>query len=87
MRALTAAAAVCILLAAGCSDAPPPPAEAPPATTTGLLPSDVPTEGTRPDAAALPPPAEPQQAPPRRPDCPGVRSRSDAPPKASSSTR
>lgn len=71
MRALTAAAAVWILLAAGCSDAPPPPAEAPSATTTGLLPSDVPTEGTRPDAAALPPPAEPQQAPPPQTGLPG----------------
>jgi DNA-binding beta-propeller fold protein YncE len=32
-------------------------------TTTGLLPSGVPTEGVRPPADALPPPAEPQRAP------------------------
>ena len=38
---------------------------APPATTTtGLIPSGVPTEGSRPDTEGLPPPAEPQQAPP-----------------------
>lgn len=32
-------------------------------TTTGLLPTGVPTEGTRPPADALPPPAEPGRAP------------------------
>lgn len=32
-------------------------------TTTGILPSGVPTEGNRPPADALPPPAEPQRAP------------------------
>ncbi len=32
-------------------------------TTTGLIPSGVPTEGTRPPADDLPPPAEPQRAP------------------------
>jgi DNA-binding beta-propeller fold protein YncE len=32
-------------------------------TTTGILPSGVPTEGNRPPAGALPPPAEPQRAP------------------------
>src|SRR5689334_10483308 len=32
-------------------------------TTTGLLPTGVPTEGTRPPANALPPPAEPGRAP------------------------
>lgn len=32
-------------------------------TTTGLLPTGVPTEGARPPADALPPPAEPGQAP------------------------
>lgn len=32
-------------------------------TTTGIVPSGVPTEGSRPSADALPPPAEPQQAP------------------------
>jgi DNA-binding beta-propeller fold protein YncE len=33
------------------------------ATTTGLLPANVPTEGNRPSADGLPPPAEPQRAP------------------------
>ena len=33
------------------------------ATTTGLLPAGVPTEGSRPPAATLPPAAEPQNAP------------------------
>lgn len=35
-----------------------------PATTTGLIPSGAPTEGVRPPADNLPPPAEPQNAPP-----------------------
>jgi DNA-binding beta-propeller fold protein YncE len=34
------------------------------ATTTGLLPAGVPTEGSRPPAATLPPAAEPRNAPP-----------------------
>jgi hypothetical protein len=33
-------------------------------TTTGILPAGVPTEGARPSADTLPPPAEPQAAPP-----------------------
>jgi DNA-binding beta-propeller fold protein YncE len=33
-------------------------------TTTGILPAGVPTEGNRPSADTLPPPAEPQAAPP-----------------------
>src|ERR1700752_4863067 len=33
-------------------------------TTTGILPAGVPTEGSRPSADTLPPPAEPQAAPP-----------------------
>ncbi|MBJ7341731.1 YncE family protein [Mycolicibacterium sp.] len=56
-----------VVLAAGCSSSQeiPTPAQAPQATptTTGLLPTGVPTEGTRPPADALPPPAEPGQAP------------------------
>ncbi|MEV3906105.1 YncE family protein [Mycobacterium sp. NPDC050551] len=40
-------------------------------TTTGLLPSGVPTEGSRPPAGELPPPAEPQQAPPQTAPVPG----------------
>ena len=56
-----------VMLAAGCAPQEPPQA-APPATpttptTTGLLPTGVPTEGTRPPADALPPPAEPGRAP------------------------
>jgi DNA-binding beta-propeller fold protein YncE len=35
-------------------------------TTTGVLPAGVPTEGTRPFADTLPPPAEPQSAPPAK---------------------
>ena len=41
------------------------------ATTTGLLPSGVPTEGTRPPAAMLPPAAEPGNAPPPGMTLPG----------------
>lgn len=56
------------LLAVGCSspqEQPTQPTQAPQATptTTGLLPTGVPTEGTRPPADALPPPAEPGRAP------------------------
>lgn len=40
-------------------------------TTTGILPSGVPTEGTRPSADTLPPPAEPQQAPAQSAQVPG----------------
>jgi len=43
----------------------------PPATTTGLLPSGVPTGGSHPSADGLPPPAEPQSAPPQRNPIPG----------------
>ena len=51
------------LVVAGCAPAPGPAAPAPTAaTTTGLLPSGVPTEGSRPPAENLPPPAEPGQA-------------------------
>lgn len=68
MRSLTAAAAIAgAVLVGGCAtNAEEPAAPAPPAatpTTTGLLPAGVPTEGTRPPADALPPPAEPQRAP------------------------
>lgn len=41
-------------------------------TTTGLLPQDVPTEGSRPPADDLPPPAEPQRAPVPATTPPGV---------------
>ncbi|MGO8853875.1 MAG: YncE family protein [Mycobacterium sp.] len=40
-------------------------------TTTGILPSGVPTEGSRPPAAKLPPAAEPQDAPPPNAAPPG----------------
>jgi DNA-binding beta-propeller fold protein YncE len=60
-----------IVLVAGCAGTPSQPQASSPAspsqqatpTTTGLLPSGVPTEGTRPPADALPPPAEPGRAP------------------------
>lgn len=56
-----------VALVAGCSSAPPQQQTASPEpttpTTTGLLPAGVPTEGTRPAADNLPPPAEPGQAP------------------------
>lgn len=68
MRSLTAAAVVLsALVVGGCASAPEQPTtpeSAAQTTTTGLLPSGIPTEGDRPDADALPPPAEPQQAPP-----------------------
>ncbi|WP_422746195.1 YncE family protein [Mycobacterium sp. WMMD1722] len=57
----TAAGVLAIALAAGCASAPQQPPPATP-TTTGLLPSGVPTEGNRPAADDLPPPAEPQRA-------------------------
>ncbi|MCW2686559.1 MAG: putative lipoprotein [Mycobacterium sp.] len=40
-------------------------------TSTGILPSDVPTEGTRSPADNLPPPAEPQSGPPVAGQVPG----------------
>ncbi|MDT5072625.1 MAG: hypothetical protein QOH82_1945 [Mycobacterium sp.] len=49
-----------IVLLAGCGSAPPTSTSTP--TTTGLLPSGAPTEGTRPPADDLPPPAEPGRA-------------------------
>lgn len=66
MRTLTATAAVLVaVLIGGCSADPKKPPTPPPTTptTTGLLPPGVPTEGDRPPADALPPPAEPQRAP------------------------
>jgi DNA-binding beta-propeller fold protein YncE len=42
-----------------------------PQTTTGILPSGVPTEGTRPPAETLPPAAEPGNAPPPSATVPG----------------
>lgn len=58
-RAFAVALAATVL--AGCAhSAPRSPVGA---TTTGILPSGVPTEGTRPPAATLPPAAEPREAP------------------------
>ena len=64
------------LLAAGCGgQAGEPHATSPltaaPPTTTGILPPDVPTEGSRPAADNLPPAAEPQKAPPQTGPIPG----------------
>lgn len=67
---LTAGALIGLCLAlSGCSNQPsaPIPSAANPATTTGLIPSGAPTEGVRPPADKLPPPAEPQNAPPPGP--------------------
>lgn len=63
LSVLAAAAVAAISVAGGCADEQPatPAPKAP--TTSGLLPTSVPTEGTRPPADALPPPAEPQAAP------------------------
>lgn len=46
-------------------------ASTPTPTTTGLLPPGVPTEGNRPSADGLPPPAEPRQAPAPNGSLPG----------------
>jgi DNA-binding beta-propeller fold protein YncE len=64
---LLASVSVVVLLA-GCESTPPTSTvrqtvgQSTP-TTTGLLPAGVPTEGSRPPADGLPPPAEPQRAP------------------------
>ena len=69
-RILLALSAVVTIAAAGCGDhtSGGPTGSAgsasTSATTTGSPPARVPTEGTRPPADALPPPAEPQSAPP-----------------------
>ena len=57
------------LALSGCSDRPPAPlpSAGSPATTTGLIPPGAPTGGVRPPADNLPPPAEPQNAPPPGP--------------------
>jgi DNA-binding beta-propeller fold protein YncE len=65
IRRIAVLAAVALI--AGCGGNPEPAASSsadvpPTPTTTGLLPSGVPTEGSRPPADALPPPAEPGQA-------------------------
>lgn len=65
LRAAAAATAV-LTVVGGCASeesAQPPPTSAATATTTGLLPSGVPTEGSRPPVEGLPPAAEPQRAP------------------------
>jgi len=61
----TTALLAALLITSACAPPPPTPqTSAPPAvTTTGLLPPNAPTEGTRPPADALPPPAEPERAP------------------------
>lgn len=60
-------ALVTVVLLGGCAAQPETlttePTSPPTPTTTGLLPSGVPTEGTRPPSDGLPPPAEPQRAP------------------------
>ncbi|TFV59649.1 YncE family protein [Mycobacterium sp. PS03-16] len=64
---------VAVAMLSGCSQPAQPSGPAPAATptTTGLLPSGVPTEGTRPPDADLPPPAEPQRAPAQTDPVPG----------------
>ena len=57
------------VLLAGCAHPTNSPAAE--ATTTGILPSGVPTDGTRRPAAGLPPAAEPQDAPPAGITAPG----------------
>jgi DNA-binding beta-propeller fold protein YncE len=65
LRGRTVRARLSLCLAAGllvaCGHGAAPPTAA---TTTGLLPAGVPTEGSRPPTAGLPPAAEPQNAPP-----------------------
>jgi len=71
-RTVISLVAVTVALA-GCSDQPTtatPPAGSL-ATTTGALPPGAPTEGNRPNAEGLPPPAEPQNAPPPTGPVPG----------------
>lgn len=62
-----------VLVIVGCAHQPPSavPAASAPATTTGLIPPGVPTEGNRPPADDLPPPAEPQSAPAQTGRIPG----------------
>jgi DNA-binding beta-propeller fold protein YncE len=64
------AVASIVLVASACGPTPqsgpadsPAASSSPTPTTTGLLPTGVPTEGNRPPADGLPPPAEPQRAP------------------------
>jgi DNA-binding beta-propeller fold protein YncE len=71
MRFLVMLSATAVLLA-GCGSSPSTPdTSAAPVTTTGLLPPGVPTEGARPPADKLPPPAEPGQAPAPKIPIPG----------------
>jgi DNA-binding beta-propeller fold protein YncE len=60
-----------VLVSCGSQPAEPPPQPPAPPTTTGILPPGVPTEGTRPPADNLPPPPEPQNAPPQSRPLPG----------------
>jgi DNA-binding beta-propeller fold protein YncE len=60
-----------VLVSCGSQPAEPPPQPPAPPTTTGILPPGVPTEGTRPPADNLPPPPEPQNAPPHSRPLPG----------------
>ncbi|MBB2991717.1 DNA-binding beta-propeller fold protein YncE [Mycolicibacterium iranicum] len=63
-RLLWVGVTACMLTACGtdAAEEASTPASEGPATTTGLVPSGVPTEGSRPPADNLPPPAEPAQA-------------------------
>lgn len=76
--AVIAVMAVIGAVAVGCAAQPADPSATPPGsvvvtpTTTGLLPAGVPTEGTRPPAGGLPPPAEPRKARPPLGAVPGV---------------
>jgi DNA-binding beta-propeller fold protein YncE len=60
-----------VLVSCGSQPAEPPPQPPAPPTTTGILPPGVPTEGTRPPGDNLPPPPEPQNAPPQDRRLPG----------------
>ncbi|OBF68745.1 hypothetical protein A5753_22745 [Mycobacterium sp. 852002-51971_SCH5477799-a] len=66
-RRIVALLTAAVLVACGHQEAQSPGA----ATTTGLLPAGVPTEGSRPRAATLPPAAEPRNAPPPTATLPG----------------
>lgn len=72
-RTLAAALSVGVLTGCGAEQPPPQPSSpASPTTTTGLIPpGGAPTEGSRPDAEKMPPPAEPRQAAPPVANLPG----------------
>lgn len=70
MRRLWLAAVVMVALVSCAGKTAEQPAATTP-TTTGMIPAGAPTEGTRPRAEGLPPPAEPQKAPPQTAAVPG----------------